>query len=179
MRALALVAAFVPAVAHAEKLPPGSLGILFGATAGAGADAKNLGFGYLLGGQAAWQPTTTERRYGWSLKWSAMFGTMYSANAARINEELLTLSMDLMVGIRVRPSDNPSRYIALRAGGAFYRANQVIPPDMHRAFVGPIASIGLDQHLSGWLFNVDVRYGLIGPGPTELGLLIGVSKTGP
>lgn len=167
------------APATADPLPPGSLGVLVGAISGAGPDAKSLGFGYLVGGQAAWQPMTTERRFGWSLKWSALFGTMYSASAARVNSELLTLQMDVLAGVRVRPSDNPSRYLTARVGGGLFRANQVIPPDMQRAFVGAIASVGLDQYISGWLFNVDVRYGLIGPGPTELGLVIGVAKTGP
>lgn len=167
----------MPAVA--EPLPPGSLGVIAGATAGAGEDARSLGYGYVIGAQAAWQPMSTERGVGFSAKWSTVFGTMFDAEAARINSDLLTLRMDLLVGFRIRPAANPSRYLTAHIGGALYRANQVIPPDMQRAFVGPIASVGLDQYISGWLFNVDVRYGLIGPGPTELGLVIGVSKTGP
>jgi hypothetical protein len=163
----------------AEPLPPGSLGFVVGGLSGTGADAKNLGFGYQLGGQAAWQPMVTERRIGWTVKWSAMFATMYSAEAARINDQLLTLQMDLMTGIRIRPGDNPSRYVTLRAGGALFRANQVIPPHMFRAFAGGIASVGVDQYISGWLLNVDVRWGLIGSGPSELGLVIGFAKTGP
>lgn len=175
---LATLAGLAPNAA-ADPLPPGSLGVLVGALSGTGPDAKALGFGYVLGGQAAWQPMTTERRFGWSIKWSALFGTKFSADAARVNSELLTLQMDLLVGVRVRPSENPSRYLTARVGGGLFRANQVIPPDMQRAFVGAVASVGLDQYLSGWLFNVDVRYGLIGPGPSELGLMIGVAKTGP
>lgn len=173
----ATVAAAVPA--HADPLPPGSLGVLIGGAGGAGADARSLGVGYLIGGQAAWQPMTTEQRLGYSVKWSAVFGTMFSADAARISDELLTLSMDVMVGIRVRPGASPTRYLTLRAGGGLFRANQVIPPAMQRAFAGGVASVGLDQYISGWLFNIDVRYGLIGPGPTSLGLVIGVSKIGP
>ncbi|HVK86924.1 MAG TPA: hypothetical protein VM513_22550, partial [Kofleriaceae bacterium] len=86
---------------------------------------------------------------------------------------------DLMVGIRVRPGDNPSRYLTLRAGGALLRADQQIPPDMHRAYAGGIASIGLEQHLFGFLFNLDVRYSMIGMRPGMLGLVFGASKMGP
>jgi hypothetical protein len=166
-------------IASAEELPPGSLGVIIGVIAGTGADATPLGIGYALGGQAAWQPMSTESRLGWSVKSSVVFGTMYSASAARIDNELLTLQMDIMVGLRVRPGASPSRYLSARVGGALFRANQVIPPNMQRAFAGAVASIGLDQYISGWLFNADVRYGLIGQGPSELGLVLGVAKTGP
>lgn len=186
MRAALAIAALAPALlaggsraVHADPLPPGSLGMTVGLVSGTGADAKNLGFGYLLGGQATWQPMSTERRIGWSAKSNVLFGTMYSADAARINDQLLTLQFDLMLGVRIRAGDNPSRYVTLRAGGALFRANQVIPPEMFRAFAGGVASVGLDQYISGWLFNVDVRYGLIGTGPSELGLVIGFAKTGP
>lgn len=165
--------------AAAEELPPGSLGLLVGVIAGTGADAKPLGVGYLLGGQATWQPMSTESRLGWSVKSSVVFGTMYSADAARIDDELLTLQMDLMLGVRVRPGESPSRYLTARVGGALFRANQVIPPNMQRAFAGGVASVGVDQYVAGWLFNADVRFGLIGQGPSELGLVLGVAKTGP
>lgn len=178
--ALALVAvmALRPGAA-ADPLPTGSLGIVSGAVSGTGADAKNLGFGYLLGGSAAWQPMDSSDRINWSAKWSAVFGTMYAAEAARVNDQLLTLQMDLMLGIRVRPGKSPSRYVTLRGGGALFRANQVIPPQMYRAYAGGVASVGLDQYISGWLLSVDVRYGLIGAGPSSLGLVIGFAKTGP
>jgi hypothetical protein len=176
--ALALVAVMAGA-ALGEPLPPGSLGISVGAISGTGADAKSLGFGYVIGGQAAWSPMDSTQRIGWSAKWSAMFATMYSAEAARVNDQLLTLQMDLMLGIRVRPGTNPSRYVTLRGGGALFRANQVIPPTMFRAYAGGVAAVGIEQYISGWLFNVDLRYGLIGSGPSELGLVIGFAKTGP
>ena len=176
--AIAVLLAGAP-LAAADPLPPGSLGMTVGLASGTGADANNLGFGYLLGGQATWQPMASERRIGWSVKSNVLFGTMYSAEAARVSNELLTLSFDLMVGIRLRPGVSPSRYVTLRGGGALFRADQVIPPQMHRAFAGGVASLGLEQYVSGFLFNIDVRYGLIGDGPTALGLVIGFAKTGP
>jgi len=169
----------VVAPLRAEPLAPGSIGVSAGGVAGTGPDANALGIGYVLGAHAAWQPTLTEKHVGTSLKLAVLFGTLYTGEAARINDPMKTLQLDLMVGIRVRPGDNPSRYLTLRAGGALLRADQQIPPDMHRAYAGGIASIGLEQHLFGFLFNLDVRYSMIGMRPGMLGLVFGASKMGP
>ena len=163
--------------ASGEPLPSGSLGLLFGVGAGTGAYANRLGVGYhQFGGQAAWQPMATERRVGWSLKWSFLFGTMYYADSARIDLYLRTLQMDLMAGLRIRPGTNPRRYVALRGGVELFRANELIAPNNSRAFVGPVAAAALEQYAFGaFLFNVDVRYGLIGSGPSEIAVLAGAS----
>jgi hypothetical protein len=174
---IALAASGAPAAA--EPLPPGSLGVVIGAASGTGVDANRLGFGYQIGGQAAWQPMATERRLGWALKWSAAFGTMYDAGAASVGDTLKTLHMDLMLGVRIRPGANPSRYLTLRGGGQLLRANQVVPPSMQRAFAGGVASVGFDQYAYGFLFNFDVRINQIGTGPTIIALMFGAGKTGP
>ena len=177
---IALAAPALPAApAAAERLPPGSLGVIVGAASGTGVDANRLGFGYQIGTQAAWQPMVTERRLGWALKWSVAFGTMYDAGAASVGDTLKTLHMDLMLGVRVRPGIDPSRYVTLRAGGQLLRANQVVPPSMQRAFAGAVASVGYDQYAYGFLFNLDVRVGQIGTGPTIIALMFGAGKTGP
>ncbi|HSK00375.1 MAG TPA: hypothetical protein VK932_04000 [Kofleriaceae bacterium] len=175
----ALIALGAAAPAAAEPLPPGSLGVIVGAASGTGVDANRLGFGYQIGGQAAWQPMATENRLGWALKWSVAFGTMYDAGAASVGDTLKTLHMDLMLGVRVRPGVNPSRYLTLRAGGQLLRANQVVPPSMERAFAGGVASVGVDQYAYGFLFNIDVRVNQIGTGPTIIALMFGAGKTGP
>jgi hypothetical protein len=169
--------ALAPAPARAEPLPSGSLGIMFGAGGGTGKYARSLGMGYYqFGAQAAWQPMTTEQRVGWSLKWSFVFGTMYNADSARIDLYLRTLQMDFLAGLRFRPGDNRLRYLALRGGLELLRSNEPIQPDGHRAFVGPVADAAIEQYAFGAvLFNVDVRYGLIGSGPAEIALLIGAS----
>lgn len=174
---VALAALAAPAAA--DSLPPGSLGVIVGAASGTGVDANRLGFGYQIGGQAAWQPMATERRLGWALKWSVAFGTMYDAGAASVGDTLRTLHMDLMLGLRVRPGANPSRYLTLRAGGQLLRSNQVIPPSMSRAFEGAVASVGVDQYAYGFLFNVDLRVNQIGSGPTIIALMFGAGKAGP
>lgn len=177
--AAVLGVALAGAPAAAEPLPPGSLGVIVGAASGTGADANRLGFGYQIGGQAAWQPMATERRFGWALRWSAAFGTMYDAGAASVGSELKTLHMDMMLGFRLRPGPNPSRYLTLRAGGQIMRSNQQIPPTMARNFVGAAASVGVDQYAYGFLFNVDIRVNQIGSGPTVIALMFGAGKTGP
>jgi len=181
MRRASTVCALLLASAsvRAEPLPPGSIGMVVAAAGGTGVDANRLGFGYQIGGQAAWQPMATERRLGWAAKWSFVFGTMYDAGAASVGDTLLTLQMDLLLGIRVRPGANLRRYISLRGGGELLRANQLVPPQNHRAFAGAVASIGLDQYAYGFLFNLDVRISQIGSGPTIVALMFGAGKTGP
>jgi hypothetical protein len=153
---------------------------MFGAGGGTGQYARKLGLGYYkFGAQAAWQPMTTEQRIGWSLKWGFAFGTMYGADAARIDIYLRTFQMDFMAGLRLRPGSNPRRYLALRGGVELFRSNEVIERNQ-RAFVGPVAAAAIEQYAFGaFLFNVDVRYGLIGAGPAEIAVLAGVSISVP
>jgi len=188
MRGAAILAACALAAAagaarpaRAEPLPSGSLGIMFGAGGGTGRYARSLGLGYFqFGAQAAWQPMTTERRVGYSLKWSFVFGTMYDADSATVDLYLRTLQMDFLIGARIRPGDSRSRYLALRGGVELFRANQPIMPDNSRAFVGPVVDAAFEQYAFGAvLFNVDVRYGLIGTGPAEIALFAGASISVP
>jgi hypothetical protein len=169
------------APARAEPLPSGSLGVLFGGGAGTGRYARSLGLGYYqFGAQAPWQPMRTERRIAWSLKWQFVFGRMLDAESARIDDVLRTLQMDFMGGIRIRPGANVRRYLALRAGVELFRANEVIMPDGQRAFVGPVAALAVEQYAFGaFMFNVDVRYGMIGWGPAEIAVLAGVAISVP
>jgi len=190
MRIWVALALFAARAATAEPLPAGSIGFVGGGVAGTGPDARRLGAGYyfvdtdfflpiVVGMQASWQPTTTERRWGWTVRWSTMFGRMYAGTAAQI-ETLRTVQMDATLGVRVRPWATPQRYLTARAGGELFRANEPIPPTMARAFVGGIVEAGLDQYAAGFLLSFDVRYGLIGGnGPNEIALLIGIGRAGP
>jgi hypothetical protein len=64
----------------------------------------------------------------------------------------------------------------LRGGVELFRTNEVIAPDNQRAFVGPVAAAAIEQYAFGLLmFNLDVRYGLIGSGPSEVAVLVGAS----
>ncbi|HUS28870.1 MAG TPA: hypothetical protein VMZ53_10175 [Kofleriaceae bacterium] len=189
MRALAAAFVLVCALAarsHAEPLPPGTIGPVFGVLSGTGADAKRIGYGmYPFGMQASWQPMTTERTRGWTLRWSTMFGRLYNGSASQIDSVLLTVQMDIMLGIRYRPWSSPRRYLTLRAGGELLRSNQPIPrsPDddtKQRNFLGGVASVGYDHYFGGFLmWNVDVRFGLAGTGPSQASVLVGIGFTGP
>ncbi len=180
MRWLLALALLLPRSVAAESLPSGSMGLLLGGFAGTGADAKALGFGYLdpFSFYAAWHPMTTEKRVGWEVRWSTIFTTHYNADAAQVTD-LQTMQMDLTIGARVRPAANPRRYLVVRAGPGLLRANQRI--EMQRAFVGPVASAGFQQYLVGTLLklDIDVRYGLITNGPSQIVFTAGISINGP
>lgn len=172
--------------AAAEPLPSGTIGVVLGGVSGTGADAKRFGAGVQYGGQASWQPMTTDRRWGWSLRWATLLGRVYGGSAAQIDSKLLTLQMDLTAGLRYRPWSTPRRYLTARAGLELLRTNEPISTardeagEMHRAFLGGVASVGLDQYVSTFgMFNVDIRYGTIGNGPTQLALMVGFGLTGP
>jgi len=185
----ALVAAVVVAVAGpaaAENLPSGALGVVGGVPAGTGADAKLMGVGYQYGLQASWQPTSSDRAYGYTVRWATLIGALYNASAAQVENTLSTVTMDLTVGVRFRPWATPRRYLTARAGASLLRANEPIPDsddpsaEMRRAFVGGIGVVGFDQYISTFgLFSVDVRYGLIGDGPSQIALLVGFGMVGP
>jgi hypothetical protein len=196
MRSLVLAALLVAAAARpagAERLPSGSIGLVGALASGTFADASRLGYGYQIGAQAAWQPMDTNNRFGLSVKWSFVFGTMYEASSVRVGDELLTFQMDLTAGIRIRPGTDASRYITLRLGPQMMRTNQVIPTmedQTQRAFLGAVASIGLDQYaglpwLGGrFLYSLELRLCQIDiptvrTSPTTLAIMLGLGKTGP
>lgn len=189
MRALVVVAIAAAHAfgfsAHADPIPAGALGVFTGVVAGTGADADRMGFGYYqIGAQASWQPMKSERHIGWTLRWSTMFAAFYGGSAAHIDSSLRTTQMDLTLGVRVRPWSTRSRYLTLRGGGELLRANEPIPTNRSmegsRKFVGATASVGLDQYAIGMMFNLEVRYSMIGgTGPTSLALLVGAAFVGP
>ncbi len=183
--AIVVIAGLVIAVpAGAEPLPSGSMGVVVGAAAGTGPDANRLGVGYSVypfSFQAAWQPMDSERRMGWSVRWTTIFTAYEYAGAAQL-ADLETMAMDLTLGARVRPGKSPRRYLTARVGPGIVRANQTIPPKMQRAFFGGVGSVGLQQYLVGTLLllDFDVRYGLVGgSGPTGISFTFGLSINGP
>jgi hypothetical protein len=185
VRALAVALLLVTTAAHAEPLPSGAIGVTTGSVAGTGSDNKRVGAGfYEFGAQASWQPMTTEQRVGWTIRWAAMFGLMYGGSASHIDTTLRTVEMDLTVGLRLRPWSSVSRYLTVRAGVDLLRSNEPIPTDDSmtgsRSYVRGVASIGIDQYVSIFLVNVDVRYVRFGSdAPAEAALMIGGAFAGP
>jgi hypothetical protein len=187
MRALALVLVAC-ASAAAEPMPSGAIGVVTGGVAGTGADNATVGYGfYAFGMQASWQPTTTENHLGWTVRWGTMFGILYDGTAARIDSSLHTVQMDFTLGVRMRPWATVTRYLTLRGGIELLRSNDPIATDEtstslgDRDFLGPIASVGIDQYIAGALMlDVDVRYGMIAiGGPATIALLVGIGFAGP
>jgi hypothetical protein len=169
---------------HAEPLPPAVIELIGGATSGAGADAKTLGFGYVFGAQAAWQPMSTERRWGWSVRWSTLFGGLYNGRAEQVNPPLRTVQMDGTLGLRFRPWATPARYLTARAGIGLLRLNDPVrtgntPESGQREFVGPVAAVGVDQYLGSLVLGLDLRAGLLANGPAQLAVVVRVGWAGP
>lgn len=184
LAALVVVALACPA--GAEPMPPGAIGLVMTGISGTGASAKLLGAGLQYGGQASWQPMSTDRSLGWTLRWTTLYGYSFGGTAAQIDTHLETLEMDVMIGVRYRPWSTPRRYLTARGGLELLRTNEPIPTstaedaEQRRAFLGGVASVGLDQYL--WSFamlSVDVRYGMIGNGPEQLALMVGFGVVGP
>jgi hypothetical protein len=185
--ALAIVLA-ISASAAAEPMPSGAIGVVTGGVAGFGADNARIGDGfYAFGAQASWQPTTTENHLGWTIRWATLFGIFYGGNAARIDSSLHTVQMDFTAGVRLRPWASVTRYLTVRGGIELLRANDPIATNEtgtalgNRDFLGPIASVGLDQYIAGaLLLDIDVKYGMIAVGgPATIALLVGIGFAGP
>jgi hypothetical protein len=177
MRALPMAVLLAASAARAEPLPAGSLEAFFGGTSGAGADAARLGYGYLVGAEASYQPMSTERRLGWALRWSTAFGGLYTGSAEKVNPPLRQVQMDLTTGVRFRPWATRRRYFTLRAGAGLLRTNDPVGND--REFWGPVAAGGLDQYFGTIVMGLDLRYSLIANGPEQLSLVLRFGVAGP
>ncbi|HTR54220.1 MAG TPA: hypothetical protein VMJ10_26190 [Kofleriaceae bacterium] len=177
LRALVVVAV-VTGSAHAEPLPAGSIEVVAGMTSGAGADAKKLGYGYVIGAEASWQPMRTEKRWGVALRWSTLFGGLYDGTAENVNPPLRTVQMDLTAGVRFRPWTTRRRYLTARLGAGILRTNDPVD-GTDRTFVGPAAAVGLDQYFGTLVVGVDVRYALVAFGPEQLALVVRIGVAGP
>lgn len=185
MRALAVALLLAATAARADKLPSSAIGLTTGVVAGTGADNKRVGFGfYELGAQASWQPTSTESSLGLTIRWATMLGLMYGGSASHIDTTLRTVEMDLTGGVRLRPWSSVSRYLTFRVGVDLLRSNEPIPTDASmtgsRSYVRGVASIGIDQYVSIFMLNFDVRYVRLGSdAPSELAVMIGGAFAGP
>ncbi|HEY1558156.1 MAG TPA: hypothetical protein VGF94_25180 [Kofleriaceae bacterium] len=178
MRVL-LVVALLAGSARAEPLPAGSIELLAGGTSGAGADAKTLGYGYVIGAEASYQPMSTERHVGIAIRWSTLFDLLdYGSRAGQVNPPLRAVQMDLTAGVRLRPWATRRRYLTARVGAGLLRTNDPVDgPD--RTFVGPVAAVGLDQYYGSVVIGVDVRSALIAYGPQQLAIVLRIGLAGP
>jgi hypothetical protein len=161
--------------AAADPHPAGSLGATIGGNAGLDSAGAAMGRGVQYGVAASWQPMGQTRRVGWSTRWSTVFGYQVGAEAAKLSSRLRTVQMELGTGVRLRPIRNDDRFVTVRAGVAVLRANETLPPDTRRDYLGPFVTAGVEQYLFGAvLVSLDLRYGMITGGPATLSLFLTV-----
>ncbi|RMH42483.1 MAG: hypothetical protein D6689_08085 [Deltaproteobacteria bacterium] len=131
--------------------------------------------GWLWGVEAGWQPG----RLGvaWAIQWSVPqwaavpLGGSFSTGDPAIVDEIVSI-MEMSLGPRIRwPLSDRVPHFALLAGGAtLMRTSIPIPPDARRSYLGPYAALGYEQLLAGrYMVGVEVRYEMIGVGPSSIG----------
>jgi hypothetical protein len=172
--ALASLALASPA-ARAEDLPPGRIAIVGGLRHGTGAVADDIGLGWSLGIEAAWQPMTVGQRLGYAVSWSLHWAWFGEQPAARITGSLDMIQLDAAFRVRLAPTPAPGRCLTLGFGGTLLRANERLPPDDDRSYLGPFGEIGY-EHLAFGSFTatLHVRLGPIATGPTIVTGLLGI-----
>lgn len=171
--AAAAIAAALSSLAAADELPPGTIGAVVGAQAGTSGSYTSLGVGAAYGLSAAWQPIADDKRVGWGVRCSVLFGYFPDASSAPVSGVLRLVELDLVARLRIAPTARPGRYLTAGLGASLLRSNEPIKPDNQRAFAGPIATFGYEHNAWGSaLLGIDVRYGIIETGPTSIGLLV-------
>lgn len=175
MRAALAVAALLLATtpARADTMPSGRLSLVGGVRNGTGALGDAFGLGAMYGVEASWEPMRDGQRVGYAIHWNVLLGD-FGADMAAITGGLDILEMSLGARLRFAPADT-ARTIFLGGGAATLRANAPLPPTDDRSYLGGFAGLGVEQ--LAWkraLVTVELRYGLIGPGPESLTFLLGV-----
>ena len=177
-RAVATIAVVLAAAAppaRADDLPPARLAVVGVVRHGTGAVSDDIAYGAGVGIEAAWQPMSVGQRLGWSLSWTLVWTWFGQEPAARINGTLDLLELDLALRARFAPTPAPGRYLTLGAGGMLLRANERLPPDDKRNYLGPFAELGYEHLAFGQLTaTIHVRLGPIATGPTILSGMIGI-----
>lgn len=169
--ALALAAA---TPARAEDLPPSRLSLLGGLRHGTSQVANDIGYGWTMGLEAAWQPMAVGQRLGWGLSWSLLWSWFGAQPAARISGTLDLIELDVAMRVRFAPTPTPGRVLTLGAGGMLLRSNERLPPDDKRDYLGPYVELGY-EHLAFGSFTATIHVRL-GPltGPTIGSALLGI-----
>lgn len=163
------------APARAEDLPPGRVSLIGGLRHGTSGVSDDIGFGWSLGVEAAWQPMTVGQRLGYAVAWSLHWAYFGEQPASRITGTIDMIQLDAAFRVRFAPTPAPGRCLTLGFGGTLLRSNERIPPDDKRAYLGPFAEIGY-EHLAFGSFTATfhLRLGPIGTGPTILSGLLGL-----
>jgi hypothetical protein len=100
--ALAICAiAACPALAHAEdELPIGRFGVASGLRQNTGELGDDFGFGWLIGIEAGYQPSSLAKNWSLGASWEVLWGQFGADNPELVETELSVLEMNF--GVRLR-----------------------------------------------------------------------------
>lgn len=182
MRRAAAVAALVAVlgtgvlsgVARAEEdLPRGRIGLILGMRQGVGALGNAFTYGPIGGVEAGYVfdiPGMT--RWSVGSVWSVLWGRFWPDDATVTAGNLDVREINLGLHVRRTMGPDVPRFLAFSLGVSLLRSNVPIPPDSSRDYVGPYASIGVEQYVAGtYLIGVQIRYGIFATGPGSLSIL--------
>ena len=172
--ALAVLAAASTAHAQAE-VPKGDFGLILQISQNAGETGDAYRLSWMGGVRAGYEPVRIGKS-ALGLAWSLAGGQYFIADEQLPDTTIGVLEMSAGLRFRRQLGAAAPRFFALGAGGTMLRLGRAVPPDNDRIYVGPYASIGLDQYLGNRvLLSFTARYGLIATGPASLGLRISLS----
>jgi hypothetical protein len=173
--AIAALPAIAFSVASADPLPAGRLSVLAGARNGTGGLADELGFGYVLGVEAGYQPMGPTQRIGWGASWSTQF-SRYGDGSSRVADQLKMVEIDLGLRARVVLGARGRLVLHVGGGGALIRMNDPVVRNRDRDQVGPWGSTGFEFGLGGFIWGVSMRYATIIDGSGTIGLQLAVGR---
>lgn len=158
----------------AAEPPPGRMTGLLGVRIGSQAFDDAYGQARLVGLEAAWEPLSPGQRLGYAIHWNVLWGD-YGADEAALTGELDVVELALGARLRLIPAGDTRRSLFLGGGVALLRANNPLPPDDAKDYVGGFAGGGISQFVADRLvLTMELRYGLLGAGPGSLSVLVGV-----
>lgn len=177
---IAIVLAVVLTMAASDTeaqidVPRGSIGFLGQVQQNTGEAGDAYRFAWLLGVTASYEVGRV-RNLTVGAAWSWARGLYDGADAGLADERVGVLEMSLGMRVRRRVGSSTPRYFVAGAGATILRLDRALPPDDDRLYLGPYATVGLDQYLgAGPMISFALRYGLIGTGPASLGVRLGIS----
>jgi hypothetical protein len=164
-----------PRAAAAEELPSSALTVLGGVRKGASEVSDDIGYGWSIGLAATWQPMTVGQRLGWGIGWSLMWSWFGHEPASRITGTLDLIELDLVLRARFAPTPSPGRILTVGAGAMLLRANERLPPDDDRSYIGPFVEVGYEHLVYGALTGtLHLRLGPLGNGPSIASAILGI-----
>jgi hypothetical protein len=179
---LALACALAARGARADDLPSGRLAMVAGVRNGSGHLSSDYGLAGVLGFEAAWAPTSTERRVSVggsvSLLWSRFTIPFTDRGLDDISptHDLRTVELGTGLRARVLVVRSPVRFATVGAGVCLLRSNVRLPSAEDRSSIGPYVTAGVEVFAArSLMLSMELRYGQIATGPGMTSVLLGVA----